>query len=241
MENRASAMKAALEDLRAKPNLEDAKEDIDDDWLNLFVRVSEDKSTEELQHLFGRVLSGEIQRPRSFSLRTVQLLSTISKSDAEMLSGMLSYVLERGVVPFDPGPGEAVPASNRLFLEEVGAAGHPSHIGGMSISITVNADQKRLIPGTLFGIIVQNNSNQPVQVSIHGQILTKSGTELLAIANPPPTDLEFLKRIAQNIAVQLKGRYAADVQSGAIQVHVCSFQDVGGHMAKITPLHKAGD
>ena len=85
LENRAAAMKTALEDLDANPITVDASAEIEDDWLNLFVCLSEDKSSEELQRLFGRILSGEIRRPGSYSLRTVQLMSTISRQDADAL------------------------------------------------------------------------------------------------------------------------------------------------------------
>ena len=54
--NRLAATKAALEDMRVNPPGADATSEIEDDWLNLFVRLAEDKSSEELQLLFGRIL-----------------------------------------------------------------------------------------------------------------------------------------------------------------------------------------
>jgi hypothetical protein len=71
LENRAATTKAALDDMDANPTTADAQAEIEDDWLNFFVRISEDKSSEELQQLFGRILSGEIRRPGSFSLRAL--------------------------------------------------------------------------------------------------------------------------------------------------------------------------
>jgi hypothetical protein len=103
LENRAAATKAALEDMDANPTTVDASAEIDDDWLNLFVRLSEDKSSQELRQLFGRILSGEIHRPGSFSLRTMQLMSTISKQDAAALSTLLSYAINGEILPFEKG------------------------------------------------------------------------------------------------------------------------------------------
>src|SRR5262249_33357498 len=54
LENRIGTTKAAIEDLVSNPGKADASSEIEDDWLNLFVRISEDKSSEELQQLFGR-------------------------------------------------------------------------------------------------------------------------------------------------------------------------------------------
>jgi hypothetical protein len=119
LENRAAATKAALEDIEANPITVDATAEIDDDWLNLFVRLSEDKSSEELQRLFGRILSGEIQRPRSFSLRTVQLMSIISKQDADALSTLLSYAIGGTILPYDKEENGRPTAGERLLLEEL--------------------------------------------------------------------------------------------------------------------------
>ena len=85
LENRAATSKAAMEDIQASAPTTDAQKEIEDDWLNVFARIAEDKSSEELQILFGRILSGEVKRPGSFSLRTLQIMATISKVDAEQL------------------------------------------------------------------------------------------------------------------------------------------------------------
>ena len=42
--NRLAATKAALEDMRVNPPGADATSEIEDDWLNLFARLAEDKS-----------------------------------------------------------------------------------------------------------------------------------------------------------------------------------------------------
>lgn len=47
---------------------------IDDDWLNVFEREAAQKSSTEMQELFGRILAGEIRKPATFSIKTVRLL-----------------------------------------------------------------------------------------------------------------------------------------------------------------------
>lgn len=97
--NRAEAIRIAVEELNENHPSADAGADIDDDWLNLFVRLAEDKSSEELQGLFGRILAGEIRKPGSFSLRTIQFISTLSKEDAQDIPVFLSYALDNSFVP----------------------------------------------------------------------------------------------------------------------------------------------
>ncbi|MGQ3101896.1 MAG: DUF2806 domain-containing protein [Sphingopyxis solisilvae] len=83
--NRNAVGQAALEDLRSSDTestpLNDPEE-IDDDWLNIFERYAEDASTERMQKLWGRVLSGEIRNPGAYSLRTLRFLSEFSQADA---------------------------------------------------------------------------------------------------------------------------------------------------------------
>src|SRR5262249_41491411 len=136
LENRIGTTKAAIEELEWNPGKTDASSEIEDDWLNLFARLSEDKSSEELQRLFGRILSGEIRRPGSFSLRTLQLMATISKTDAEAVSKFLSYAIDDQVVPFGI-EGHSPTIGERVLMEELDIAGHASgliHSGDSQIA-----------------------------------------------------------------------------------------------------------
>jgi Protein of unknown function (DUF2806) len=114
IENRAAATQAAIEDLRQSPPQDDAQAEIDDDWLNYFARLVEDKNSEELQSLFGKLLSGEIKRPGSFSLMTMQSLALISKPDAELLSKLLSFAVGGQIVHLIPMIMGIQPLPNEL-------------------------------------------------------------------------------------------------------------------------------
>jgi hypothetical protein len=101
--NKAAVARVAIEQLGADPGTTDAPSEIEDDWLKFFARFAEDKSSEELQTLFGKILAGEIKRPGSFSLRSLQLMALISRRDAADIITFLSYVIGAA----GPGPGPA--------------------------------------------------------------------------------------------------------------------------------------
>lgn len=63
---------------------------INEDWLNNFEKEASQKSTEEMQLLFGRILAGEIQRPSSFSIKTVKLLGELDHSAAILFRHLCS-------------------------------------------------------------------------------------------------------------------------------------------------------
>ena len=61
----------------------DPDDSIDDDWINAFESEARQKSTEEMQVYFARVLAGEVRRPGSYSTRTVKILGSLDKKVAE--------------------------------------------------------------------------------------------------------------------------------------------------------------
>jgi hypothetical protein len=226
LENRAAATKAALEDIDANPTTADAPAEIDDDWLNFFVRSAEDKSSEELQQLFGRILSGEIRRPGSFSLRTVQLMSTISKKDAEALSILLSYAINGEILPYEKGENGRPTDGDRVLLDELGIAGHPSPLAGMAINCSSQPGQKLLLLASHRGIIIQNDTQQIITVKIPGQVLTTPARELMEIANSPVTDIDFLKNVAKRIHTELRNEHAGEMDIRRLTVHVATTEVV---------------
>ena len=61
---------------------DESDETISDDWLNAFETEARQKSTEEMQALFGKILAGEIRKPGSYSTRTVRILSSLDQNIA---------------------------------------------------------------------------------------------------------------------------------------------------------------
>lgn len=58
----------------------------DDDWMNAFMRFSEDASSERLQDMFGRILAGQVVRPGSFTLATLRTVAELDQSIAQDFS-----------------------------------------------------------------------------------------------------------------------------------------------------------
>jgi hypothetical protein len=237
LENRAAAVSAALEDIRENPGSTDAQAEIEDDWLNLFARLTEEKSSEELRCLFGKILAGEIKKPGSFSLRTIQVLATLSKDEATQVSDFLSYAINAMVVPCQPnGPTDGL----RILMEELGIAGHPSQIGGVQLTSTIRPGAHGLYLASHLGILINNNSEREVGVAIPGQVLTASARELAPIANSPPTDIEFLKKVASDIYSNLRGDFGDEMDAGLLAIHVVAThriddQSVRSHILYTVP------
>ena len=65
-------------------------QEIDDDWLNQFEKEASQRSTEDMQRLFGRILAGEIQRPSSFSIKAVKTMGELDTATANLFKRFCS-------------------------------------------------------------------------------------------------------------------------------------------------------
>ena len=71
---------------------------IDDDWLNSFETEARQKSTEDMQLRFGRILAGEIRQPGSYSIKAVKVLGELDKDVAALFKRFCSMCLVSGVL-----------------------------------------------------------------------------------------------------------------------------------------------
>lgn len=74
---------AAAAELAQQEDVPDEKPD--EDWIAKFFSSAQDISSEQMQNLWGRILAGEIKKPGTYSLRTLEFVKNISKSDASLL------------------------------------------------------------------------------------------------------------------------------------------------------------
>lgn len=85
-----------MEDITAKalPNLnEDANPDsIEDDWVVNFFDKCRIVSDNEMQELWSRVLAGEANAPGTYSKRTVNFLSDLDKTEAELFDKLCGFI-----------------------------------------------------------------------------------------------------------------------------------------------------
>ena len=85
-----------MEDITAKalPRLdENAKPDsIENDWLVNFFDKCRIVSDNQMQELWSRILAGEANSPGTYSKRTVNFLSDLDKTDADLFTKLCGFV-----------------------------------------------------------------------------------------------------------------------------------------------------
>lgn len=99
----------AFDQIKQQPEV--SSEKVDPDWTTRFFNIAEDISNEDMQTLWGRILSGEVQRPGSFSLRTLELLKNLTKEEAEIFT-KFSQLKVKSLTD------EFIPYSDKIYLQK---------------------------------------------------------------------------------------------------------------------------
>ena len=158
----------------------------DHDWTARFFESVQDISSEEMQRLWAKILSGEVQSPGDTSLRTLETLRNMSKIDAEIFSDACNFVFlplqeqERGIILRGDEYYEisdAVHYTKLLHLQDCGL-------------LTIEQIVYNIISNTQFFpyqdllLKVSKNKNTDSKIQIPVFTLTRAGTELYRIVQP---------------------------------------------------------
>ncbi len=73
-----------------------SEEKVDEDWMFQFIENCQDISDEQMKSLWAKILAGEVTQPKTFSLRTLGFLKTMSKVDAEIFSIFCNFLWRIG-------------------------------------------------------------------------------------------------------------------------------------------------
>lgn len=103
----------------ASSSPEHSFEEVEEDWINVFATFAERASSERLQQLWGRILSGEIHKPRSFAISTLRVISEMDAEIATAFQEVVALRLQGGFVTM-PEKFESEELIKWTLLEEVG-------------------------------------------------------------------------------------------------------------------------
>ncbi|MBS1544478.1 MAG: DUF2806 domain-containing protein [Bacteroidetes bacterium] len=167
-------------------------EPIDEDWTSRFFNIVEDVSDGEMQELWGRILAGEVRQPKSYSLRTLELLKNLTKREAEAFTNASNYVISSWNSPFiykgqvsDFLDKHGLSFEERLLLTEIGL---------LQSDVTITRGLKQEEQDSLIYfesgryIIKALKKANTTENRIEIFRFTKIGEELLKLMNPNPSE-----------------------------------------------------
>ncbi|MYA56881.1 DUF2806 domain-containing protein [Candidatus Poribacteria bacterium] len=119
----------------------DSEKTIQDDWLNDFENEACQKSSEEMQERFARILAGEIKRPGTFSIRAIKLLGQIDSETASIFRTFCS-----GCISFDAPAGSGFIYQSIFPSFDVGRTNRFLENYGISIPNLERLQEYSLLP-----------------------------------------------------------------------------------------------
>lgn len=165
-----------------------SEEPVNPDWLNRFFSIVEDVSDSEIQKLWAQILAGEVKRPKSYSLRTLELLRNISKEEAEAIKEASKYVIDELYLCAD------VFGANVDIHSKMDELGIICGEQMLFIYYTNTYGSRDINIGNTFYLRVY--SDKQVKVDVKCYYLTKVGKEIFSLAKGD--NLEFALGLAKH-------------------------------------------
>ncbi len=177
-----------------------SKEPVNPDWTTRFFDIVQDVSDDEMQFLWGQILAGEIKQPKSYSLRTLELLRNMTKEEAELFQKVAQFtLLQKDAFLFSSnGVLEkfGISYSTIAKLIEIGLLQPGDFVTKNYPSEKTNDKKTGIVYGNLVVIINQKASANTISIPI--RLFTTPGKELARLISITPS-IDYIKELASTI------------------------------------------
>ena len=178
-------------------------EPVNPDWATRFFDIAQDISDETMQNLWGRILAGEVKCPKSYSLRTLDVLRNITCEEARLFEKVANYVMydKSYFVYYDSSfrkngkidlTYEEIAKLTEIGLIQAGGGLVHAHLHNRQGKTITNA----MAYGNYVLLIEQPSTYQEVAFPVYP--LTKAGAELFQLIKVTPNDA-YLKMYADRL------------------------------------------
>lgn len=183
----------AASDLLTETDVPDAAPD--EDWISRFFSSAQDVSSEQMQELWGRILAGEIRRPGSFSLKTLDFVRNMTRQDAELIQKLAPLTVQihgSYVIPLADKKwletNRSVYPSHHFMAGELGAL-YPTDLQNRFFYLPEQA-QSVITSDDCLLLIDKNEVTEEIKLPIWKY--TKIGSEIVDLISPDP-DIEHME------------------------------------------------
>lgn len=180
-----------------------SEQPVDTDWLFRWRDAASEVSTEELQHLWGRVLAGEVRNPGTFSLRTLEFLRNISKDEADAINTLSRFALVDIVYTGDSKLFEEQGLS-LAFLMSLQDLGIISGVGGLGLTVTLesraNGSYERLLMAK-DRLLIIGHEDGTKKLTLPAFLVTRLGRQVCSLGTEEPSE-PYLRSLGREIAGQ---------------------------------------
>jgi len=193
----------AAEELRNETEVPPEKPD--SDFLSRLFRIAEDVTTESMQMLWGKVLAGEIKRPGSFSLRSMEALRNMSQAEAEVFVRAARVALSgegREFIPSDYTPTACPLEPFGVDFDDMTALREAGMIELQVLSVIYEGSAPdqigQITCGSTFIMIEPREAS--AKVTLAATRFTSVGRELAQLIEKTPASPDYIRWLARVVA-----------------------------------------
>ena len=179
------------------PDEQVSNEPVDKDWMTRFLNIAEEVSDNEMQELWARVLAGEVKQPKSYSLRTLEVLKNISKEEADIIVKTAVYVYELNYICIEDF---ALNLNDKILLDDLGI------VCGEDLIHTVSLNEKKRNFPVNHNIVFNVYADANIKFDIQCIKMTKAGSEIMRLVQ----DIDYQKFL-QSLASKIKNQGATKI------------------------------
>lgn len=186
---------------------------IDEDWIVRFFGIIRDISSQEMQFIWSKILAGEIKKPGSFSLRTLDVIRNLSQSEAIAFKKIVPFIVNNGPIYFileNLKYKEKYKIRHTDFLT-LDACGLISLNNSTVYDPKIGKSFQKYIVNDSYIVLARSTSEQEITVTTEIYPLTIVGQELYSILDHP-VDEQIMKDLAKSI-------YDRNSKNSEISVH----------------------
>ena len=164
-----------------------SKEQVNQDWVNRFFSIVEEVSDFEMQKLWSQILAGEVKRPKSYSLRTLEVLRNMTKEEADLFVKATSYMIDNDSIINEINC--SLPVEELLTLSDIGLVNNED----LTVTYTLNKQSSlsHIKIDKLFGVGIYNPDVPIIRLELSVRSLTIVGKELVKLIDYTTSDVVY--------------------------------------------------
>lgn len=173
-----------------KDQVVQTNEEVSPEWINRYINMAGEISTEQMQDLWAKVLAGEVIKPNSYSLKTLECLRNMSVADALLFERISGFIISDSYLFNDKGLNSkyGISYDDILNLDDCGLI----NSSGL-ISLRKQSSNEKQILIDFFDYVLLFCSDKSQLISINNFPLTRAGKELLRVVKKNRINTDYMK------------------------------------------------
>jgi len=154
------------------PDEQVSEEPVEKDWMTRFLNIAEEISDDDMQNIWARVLAGEIKKPKSYSLRTLEVLRNLSKEEAALIMKVSNYQVALDLLSTEDF---AVNLTDQIALDDINI------VCGEELIRTYTPNKGKISFVLNKQALINIYAPTGVKIELKGFKITKAGIEIMGL------------------------------------------------------------